>query len=57
MALRSLRFEKSEKERKTERERERKDWRLTEYAIFTVSDRFLLRQSIDMLLVNVELLF
>lgn len=39
------------------RDEKRRDGRLAEYAIFTVSDGFLLRQSTDTLLVNVELLF
>lgn len=55
LALRSSRFEKKERER--EKEWKRKNRRLSEREIFTVSDRFLVRQSTDTLLVNVKLLF
>lgn len=53
----SLRFEEGEERKGEGRDEKRRDRRLAEYAIFTVSDGFLLRQSTDTLLVNVELLF
>lgn len=57
LALQSLRFEEGEERKGEGRDEKRRDRRLAEYAIFTVSDGFLLRQSTDTLLVNVELLF